>query len=69
MNRDFEFRQLLRAYRAGIIGEIGTGEPLYAPSNTWDVTGEADMSASEEKVLRAAGRAGLENDRREANDF
>ena len=46
--------------RAGVIGEIGTGEPLYAPSSTWDVTDEPDMSASEEKVLRAAGRAQAE---------
>ena len=43
--------------RAGVIGEIGTGEPLYLPSSTWDVSGEPDMSAREEKVLRAAGRA------------
>jgi phosphotriesterase-related protein len=46
--------------RAGIIGEIGTGEPLYLPSSTWDATDQEDMSPSEEKVLRAAGRAQAE---------
>jgi phosphotriesterase-related protein len=48
--------------RAGVIGEIGTGEPLYLPSSTWDVSGEPDMSPSEKKVLRAAGRAQRETD-------
>ena len=43
--------------RAGVIGEIGTGEPLYRPSSTWDARAEPDLSPSEEKVVRAAGRA------------
>ena len=38
--------------RPGIIGEIGLGEPMYAPGHTGD-----EMHPHEEKVLRAAGRA------------
>jgi phosphotriesterase-related protein len=40
--------------RAGVIGEIGTGEPMYSPG--WQ-SGMADLSPSEELVVRAAGRA------------
>ena len=43
--------------RAGIIGEIGTGQPLYSPTDKWDSTDDPDMGPTEEKVLRAAGRA------------
>ncbi len=44
--------------RAGVIGEIATGAPLYTvPRNVWDLTGHVDMVPNEEKVLRAAGRA------------
>lgn len=38
--------------RPGIIGEIGLGEPMYAPGHTGD-----EIHRDEEKVLRAAGRA------------
>ncbi len=38
--------------RPGIIGEIGLGEPMYAPGHNAD-----EMHPDEEKVLRAAGRA------------
>jgi phosphotriesterase-related protein len=40
--------------RAGVIGEIGTGEPMYSPG--WRST-MPDLSPSEELVVRAAGRA------------
>ena len=43
--------------RAGVIGEIGTGQPLYSPTDKWDSTDDPDMGPTEEKVLRAAGRA------------
>jgi phosphotriesterase-related protein len=44
--------------RAGLIGEIGTGGPLYdVPRQVWDLTDQPDMWPTEEKVLRAAGRA------------
>jgi phosphotriesterase-related protein len=38
--------------RPGIIGEIGLGEPMYAPGHSGD-----EMHPDEAKVLRAAGRA------------
>ena len=44
--------------RAGVIGEIATGAPLYdVPQDVWDLTAHADMVPNEEKVLRASGRA------------
>ena len=46
--------------RAGIIGEIGTGQPLYGQTDKWDSTDDPDMGPTEEKVLRAAGRAQLD---------
>jgi phosphotriesterase-related protein len=38
--------------RPGIIGEIGAGQPMYAPGHAGD-----ELHPDEEKVLRAAGRA------------
>jgi phosphotriesterase-related protein len=38
--------------RPGIIGEIGLGEPMYAPDHTTD-----ELHPDEEKALRAAARA------------
>jgi len=47
--------------RAGVIGEIATGQPLYvAPRQVWDLTDVPDMLPNEEKVLSAAGRAQAE---------
>lgn len=49
--------------RAGVIGEIATGQPLYeTPSEIWDLTNREDMVPNEKKVLRAAGRAQIETD-------
>ena len=50
--------------RAGVIGEIATGAPLYdVPMDVWDLTGHTDMVPNEEKVLRAS-RTGPQRDRR-----
>ncbi len=47
--------------RAGVIGEIATGAPLYTvPPEVWDLREHVDMVPDEEKVLRAAGRAHVE---------
>ena len=47
--------------RAGVIGEIATGSPLYeVPRDVWDLRDHEDMVPNEEKVLRAAGRAHIE---------
>ncbi len=47
--------------RAGVIGEIATGAPLYdVPFDVWDLRDHVDMAPAEEKVLRAAGRASIE---------
>ena len=47
--------------RAGVIGEIATGSPLYdVPRDVWDLRDHEDMVPDEEKVLRAAGRAHIE---------
>ncbi len=47
--------------RAGVIGEIGTGQPLYmVPRQVWDLTDLPDVLPNEEKVLRAAGLAQAE---------
>lgn len=47
--------------RAGVIGEIATGQPLYEiPPDIWDLSDHEDMVPNEEKVLRAAGRAQIE---------
>ena len=44
--------------RAGVIGEIATGAPLYdIPMDVWDLTGHTDMVPNEKKVLRASARA------------
>jgi phosphotriesterase-related protein len=49
--------------RAGVIGEIATGGPLYeVPREVQDLTDHSDMEPTEEKVLRAAGRAQAETD-------
>ena len=46
--------------RAGVIGEIATGSPLYdVPLDVWDLRDHVDMVPAEEKVLRAAGRASI----------
>jgi len=47
--------------RAGVIGELGTGQPLYTlPPTVMDMTNQPDLGPTEEKVLRAAGRAQVE---------
>ena len=47
--------------RAGVIGEIATGQPLYeVPRQVRDLTDYPDMGPTEEKVVRAAGRAQAE---------
>ena len=47
--------------RAGVIGEIATGSPLYeVPRDVWDLRDHVDMVPNEEKVLRAAARAHIE---------
>ena len=44
--------------RAGVIGEIATGAPLYdVPLDVWDLTDQVDMVPNEKKVLRASARA------------
>ena len=46
--------------RAGWIGEIGVGQPMYGSFLDAPKTGEDAMSPDEEKVLEAAGRAQAE---------
>ena len=47
--------------RAGVIGEIATGQPLYTvPQDVLDLTDHEDIGPTEEKVLRASGRASAE---------
>ena len=44
--------------RAGVIGEIATGAPLYGiPIDVWDLREYEDMVPNEIKVLRASARA------------
>ena len=50
--------------RAGWIGELGVGQPMYGSFLDAPKTGEDAMSPGEEKVLEAAGRAQAETGRR-----